>query len=92
MPPMYSAGAMIRAFTYGSSIRAMDAGSGRLVGFDRTIISPSVRYTWYSTVGTVVMRSRLNSRSSRSCTISRWSRPRNPHRNPKPSAVEVSGS
>jgi hypothetical protein len=83
---------MIRAFTYGSSIRAMLAGSGRLVGFSSRSISPSVWYTWYSTVGTVVMRSRSNSRSSRSCTISICNKPRNPQRNPNPSAVDDSGS
>jgi len=33
-----------------------------------------------------------NSRSIRSCTTSRWSRPRKPHRNPNPNAVDVSGS
>ena len=42
--------------------------------------------------GTVVMRARSNSRSSRSWTISMCSSPRKPQRNPKPSAVEVSGS
>ena len=44
------------------------------------------------TFGTVVTRSRSNSRSSRSCTTSMCSRPRKPQRKPKPSAVEVSGS
>ena len=38
------------------------------------------------------MSARSNSRSSRSCTISMCSRPRNPHRKPKPSAAELSGS
>ena len=42
--------------------------------------------------GAVVIRSRSNSRSSRSWTISMWSRPRKPQRKPKPSAAEVSGS
>jgi len=50
-----------------------------------------VNRTWYSTDGADAMRSRLNSRSSRSWTISMWSRPRKPHRNPKPSATELSG-
>ncbi len=36
------------------------------------------------------MRSRSNSRSSRSRMISRWSSPKNPQRKPKPSAAEVS--
>jgi hypothetical protein len=89
---MKSDGAMMRAFTYGSSIRAMAAGSGRCVGFSSSIISPSVRKTWYSTVGTVVMRSRFDSRSRRSCTISMCKSPRKPQRKPKPSAVDDSGS
>src|ERR1017187_2103760 len=38
------------------------------------------------------MRSILNSRSRRSCTISRCSSPRNPQRKPKPRATEFSGS
>src|ERR1035438_10086566 len=42
--------------------------------------------------GAVVIRSILNSRSSRSCTISRCSSPRKPQRKPKPSATEFSGS
>ena len=39
------------------------------------------------TIGAVAMRSRLNSRSSRSWMISRCSRPRKPQRKPKPSAA-----
>ena len=31
--PMYSAGAMMRAFTYGSSMRSIAAGSGIFAGF-----------------------------------------------------------
>ncbi len=42
------------------------------------------------TDGAVVMRSRLNSRSSRSVMISRCRRPRKPQRKPKPSAAELS--
>src|SRR5271165_4447189 len=42
------------------------------------------------TEGAVAMRSRLNSRSSRSWMISRCSSPRKPQRKPKPSAAEVS--
>src|SRR3974390_1142167 len=42
------------------------------------------------TEGAVAMRSMLNSRRSRSWMISRWRRPKNPQRNPKPSAAEVS--
>ncbi len=43
-------------------------------------------------LGAVVMRSRSNSRSSRSWTISRCSRPRKPQRNPRPRAAEDSAS
>ena len=35
----------------------------------------------------MAIRSRSNSRVSRSCTISRWRRPRKPQRKPKPSAA-----
>ena len=42
--------------------------------------------------GAVVMRLILNSRSRRSCAISRCSKPRNPQRKPNPSATEFSGS
>ena len=90
--PMYSAGAMMRAFTYGSSTWSITAAGGISAGFSTSMSSPSVLCTRYSTLGTVVTRLRLNSRSSRSCTISMCSRPRNPQRKPKPSAVEVSGS
>ena len=40
----------------------------------------------------MVTRSRSNSRSSRSWIISMWSMPKNPHRKPKPRAMEDSGS
>ena len=92
MAPMYSVGAMMRALTNGSSMLAMTAAGGISAGFSTSISVPSVLCTWYSTLGTVVTRSRSNSRSSRSCTISMCSRPRNPQRKPNPSAVEVSGS
>ena len=48
--------------------------------------------TRYTTFGAVEIRSRSNSRSSRSREISMCSRPKNPQRNPNPSATEVSGS
>ncbi|MNG09964.1 hypothetical protein D3C84_934080 [compost metagenome] len=43
------------------------------------------------TVGAVVIRSRLYSRSRRSWMISMCSMPRNPQRKPKPRASELSG-
>ena len=58
-----------------------------------TIISSSLFLTILnSTEGGVTMSERPNSLSSLSITISRWSNPRKPHRNPKPNADEVSGS
>ena len=66
--------------------------SGSLAGLSISTTSPSVFVTRYSTPGAVVTRSMLNSRSSRSCTISMCSSPRKPQRKPKPSAIEVSGS
>ena len=51
-----------------------------------------VSSTRYSTDGAEAMRSRSNSRSRRSWTISMWSSPRNPQRNPKPSALLLSFS
>src|SRR5439155_491173 len=65
---------------------------GMRLGFSTNSSDPSVRYTWYSTFGTVLIRSSVNSRSSRSRTISMCSRPRNPQRKPKPSATDDSGS
>src|SRR5216117_967224 len=65
---------------------------GMRLGFSTSSTAPSVLWTWYSTFGTVLIRSRLNSRSSRSRTISMWSRPRNPQRKPKPRATDDSGS
>ena len=41
--PMYSLGAMMRAFTNGSATRSMTAAGGILAGFSISIISPSVR-------------------------------------------------
>ena len=76
----------------GSSIRAISCGGGSLLGFSTSSTAPLVRVTRYTTVGAVVSRVRSNSRSSRSWTISRCSSPRNPQRNPNPSASDVSGS
>ena len=45
----------------------------------------------YDTLGTVVMTSILNSRSSRSCTISMCRSPRKPQRKPNPRAIDDSG-
>ncbi len=92
MPPTYSAGVRIIAVMTGSSMVAMLPASGSLDGLSISRTSPSVVVTRYSTPGAVVTRSMLNSRSSRSCTISMCSSPRNPHRKPKPSAADVSGS
>ena len=65
---------------YGMPAYARD---GKVVCF----FQPAEKFkTRYSTLGTVVTRSRLNSRSRRSCTISMCSNPRKPQRNPKPSA------
>ena len=55
-------------------------------------ISPFVLCTRYSTLGAVAISAKLNSRSSRSFTISMCSRPRKPQRNPKPSAPDDSGA
>ena len=70
----------------------MRAGSGIFAGLSTSCTSPSVVVTRYNTPGAVVTRSMSNSRSSRSCTISMCSSPRNPQRKPKPSAADVSGS
>ena len=58
---------------------------------DRPHDLPSIRCATYSTFGAVATSERLYSRSSRSRMISMCSRPRKPHRNPKPSAPDVSG-
>ena len=92
MGPMYSAGHMMRARTYGSCTSSITTAGGMSAGFSTSNSVPSVLVTWYSTLGTVVTRSRSYSRSSRSCTISMCRSPRNPQRKPKPSAVDVSGS
>ena len=76
----------------GSSIVSMRPASGSFAGLSISCTTPSVVVTRYSTPGAVVTRSMLNSRSSRSWTISMCSRPRKPQRKPKPSATDVSGS
>ena len=50
------------------------------------------RITSYTTVGAVVIKSMSNSRSKRSCTISKCSKPKKPQRKPKPNAWDTSGS
>ena len=70
-----------------------DLPAGELAGVGHGVLGagpPST--TRYTTFGAVEIRSRSNSRSRRSRTISKCSSPRNPHRNPNPSAAEVSGS
>ena len=69
-----------------AGIRAESAGLSTA-----TVPLPSIRLTWYSTDGADAIRSRSNSRSSRSWTISMWSRPRKPQRKPKPSAHRALG-
>ncbi|CFS38402.1 Uncharacterised protein [Mycobacterium tuberculosis] len=66
--------------------------SGQSDGLVTRISVPSSLCTRYTTLGEVEIRSRPNSRSRRSRVISMCSRPKKPHRNPKPSATEVSGS
>ena len=89
--PRYSFGVMTVANTTGSSTRSYVPGTGISAGLWTTVTS-SPLITWNSTFGAVAISSRSNSRSSRSFTMSMCSRPRNPARNPKPSACEVSGS
>ena len=80
------------AFTTGSYTSAILPPVGYSEGFVTSSSAPLSMITRYTTLGAVEMRSRSNSRSRRSRTISRCSRPRKPIRNPKPSALEVSGS
>ena len=92
MAPTNSVVTITSAVTTGSSIYSISEGSGILVGLVRSMTSPLVLWIRYTTLGAVVTRSRLYSRSSRSWMISRWSRPKKPQRKPKPRATEVSGS
>src|SRR5438874_2152161 len=84
-------GTMIDSFTKGSETDSMVVGSGSRAGLSTWTMPPRRSLTSYSTVGAVVIRSSWNSRSRRSCTISRCSRPRKPQRKPEPSAVELVG-
>ena len=61
-------------------------------GLSMISTAPLVRCTRYSTLGAVATSDRSYSRSSRSRTISMCNSPRNPQRNPNPSAPDVSGS
>ena len=90
--PTYSAGVISSSFTYGSSMNSRTLASGRSAGFATSITPPSLRCTRYTTLGAVVMSPRSYSRSSRSCTISMCSSPKNPHRKPNPIALLCSGS
>src|ERR1039457_4132013 len=92
IPPRYSSRVITVASMRGSSICLISQGSGHLVGLVTSMTSPTVLVTRYRTPGAVVMRSMSNSRSRRSCTISRCSRPRKPQRKPKPGATELSAS
>src|SRR5205823_12609175 len=47
----------------GSSMRSISVGGGSSDGLSTSSIPPFFRYTWYSTVGAVVIRSSRNSRS-----------------------------
>ena len=53
-------------------MRSRLPASGKPAGFAQstTVLSASFMYTLYTTDGAVVIRSRLYSRSKRSCTIS----------------------
>ena len=71
---------------------AISLGFGKAVGLSMVNFSPLVFVTIYETLGAVVIRSRSNSLSSLSSMISMCKSPKNPQRNPKPRAVETSGS
>ena len=88
--PMDSDGVIMRALRIGSEIVSNIVGSGICRGLSRSLTDPSFSFSLYTTPGLVEMMSRLNSRRRRSCTISMWSRPRNPQRKPKPRAKDDS--
>ena len=92
IPPTYSEGTIILAETIGSSATDISSGEGYTAGLSIYDVIPSFVVILYITLGAVVTRSRLNSRSMRSSIISIWRSPRNPQRKPKPSAILVSGS
>ena len=75
---------MTLAFRTGSAIDTISAAGGSSDGLETTTSDPSPRVTWYSTDGAVEMSERSNSRSSRSRTISMWSRPRKATPEPEP--------
>src|SRR5215470_17597022 len=58
----------------------MRSGVGIFDGLSMSSTSPAVVRMRYCTEGAVMMSERLNSRSSRSCTISMCSMPRKPQR------------
>ena len=90
--PMYSVGVSTVTLTYGSWIAMTLFESGIADGLSTTSTRPSSSSTRYSTFGAVATSDRSYSRSRRSRTISMCRSPRNPQRNPKPSAPDVSGS
>src|SRR5947208_3283230 len=90
--PRYSAGVMIVASTTGSSTQSYVPGGGISDGL-WTVISSSPLRRVNSTFGAVALRSRSNSRSSRSFTIALCMSPRTPHRHPPPHETDpVAGS
>ena len=91
MVPTNSLGAMTVHFTIGSWV-SRSLPSGQSEGLVTISSLPSSPITRYTTFGAVEIRSRPNSRCSRSRVISMCSRPRKPHRKPNPRATEVSGS
>ena len=90
--PTYSSGVRIDALMYGSVTLAILNGSGQWPGLSTSIVLPSFKVTLYLTVGAETTRPMSNSRCKRSWITSRCSRPRNPQRNPKPRAAELSFS
>src|SRR3990172_2260157 len=90
--PMCWLGVTICTRTQGSEMVSISPAPGSSAGLSTTSSAlPSRSLTRYLTEGAEAMRSRSNSRSSRSWMISMWSRPRKPQRKPKPSATELSG-
>src|SRR5215813_2047552 len=77
---MNSVGTNTDDFTYGSSICSIRSGDGSFDGLSMSSTSPAVVSTLYCTLGAVTISERLNSRSSRSWTISMCSMPRIPQR------------
>ena len=90
--PKYNSGTIIVALIHGSSILEIFITSGISAGLCKVICSPFVKVMLYTTLGDVVIISRLNSRSKRSCIISKCNNPKNPHLKPNPRAADVSVS